>query len=271
MVVERFRIQTRVGEVSVRKTGRGAPTFFWHSLFMDSRSFDPVIERVSRHRTCIAVDGPGHGKSGDPGRLYDLDACADAALEILAALDVPQVDWVGNAWGGHVGAALAIRRAPEVKSLAAIASPMQAIESRLKSRVFVELFAVAGARGPARSGLVDGLLSPVSRRERPELEEMVVDAVSRPPRAGMVRAMRSVMLGRPSLVDELHRIRVPTLFATSDHEMWPLWMVERQAARIPNARVHLFSNTRHLPPLEDPDQAVGALEAFWAESKSGNA
>src|SRR5258706_12062257 len=101
-------IDTEVRKLAVYDQGRGAPVFFWPSLYVDHTTFDGVVAEIASERRCILVDGPGHGKSPGPGRTYDLDACARAALQVLDALHVDEVDWVGNAWGGHVGVCAAI-------------------------------------------------------------------------------------------------------------------------------------------------------------------
>ena len=98
------RIPTRVGSLAVRVLGDGPPAVLWHSLFVDERSWQRVEDALARDRCLVIITGPGHGESSDPGHRYSLDDCAAAAGEVLAALGIDEpVDWVGNAWGGHVG------------------------------------------------------------------------------------------------------------------------------------------------------------------------
>ena len=98
-------IETRVGRLRVEVIGdRGPTALLWHSLFVDERSWDRMLPRLVARRRLVVVTGPGHGVSTDPGRRYTLDDCAEAAVQVLDALSVREpVDWVGNAWGGHVG------------------------------------------------------------------------------------------------------------------------------------------------------------------------
>jgi pimeloyl-ACP methyl ester carboxylesterase len=82
----------------------------WHSLFVDDRTWNRVEDDLARARSLVIITGPGHGNNPDPGRRYDVDECAEAAADVLAALRVDEpVDWVGNAWGGHVGVVFAAR------------------------------------------------------------------------------------------------------------------------------------------------------------------
>src|SRR5215207_3906431 len=104
MTDEPHRIPTRVGSLAVRVRGDGPAAVLWHSLFVDERSWQRVGDELARDRRLVIITGPGHGASSDPGHRYSMDDCAEAAGEVLAAhkIDEP-VDWVGNAWGGHVG------------------------------------------------------------------------------------------------------------------------------------------------------------------------
>ena len=101
-------IETEVGRLAVFEEGRGPVLFFWPSLYLDHRSFEAVIGELASERRCVVVDGPGHGRSPGPGRPYDMATCARAAIQVLDALGIAAVDWVGNAWGGAVGVRAAI-------------------------------------------------------------------------------------------------------------------------------------------------------------------
>jgi pimeloyl-ACP methyl ester carboxylesterase len=82
---------------------------------------------LAEERRVIGINGPGHGSSADPGRRYTLPECADAAAQVLDALGVVEpVDWVGNAWGGHVGILFATAWPRRCRSLVTIGSPVQA-------------------------------------------------------------------------------------------------------------------------------------------------
>ena len=97
-------VQTRLGKLAVREYGRGAVAVLWHSMFVDSSSWARVIEPLSRHRRLVVVDGPGYGASDELRRVTTMTRCADAAADLLDGLGITEpVDWVGNAWGGHVG------------------------------------------------------------------------------------------------------------------------------------------------------------------------
>ena len=64
----------------------------------------PAPPYPEQDRRLVIINGPGHGASGDPGHRYSLRDCVTAAGQVLDRLAIGgAVDWVGNAWGGHVG------------------------------------------------------------------------------------------------------------------------------------------------------------------------
>ncbi len=101
-------ISTCVGRLHVRVVGAGPGAVLWHSLFVDSLSWQGVEPALARLRTLVLIDGPSHGGSEPAQHEFSLEDCARAAVEVLVELGIDEpVDWVGNAWGGHVGIVLA--------------------------------------------------------------------------------------------------------------------------------------------------------------------
>ena len=86
IVDERHTVETSVGPLAVRVLGQGPTAVLWHSLFVDDRSWGRVENELATQRRLVIITGPGHGASGDPGRRYTLDDCAEAARAVLDAV-----------------------------------------------------------------------------------------------------------------------------------------------------------------------------------------
>jgi pimeloyl-ACP methyl ester carboxylesterase len=133
-------VDTAVGRLKVTTAGAGAPAVLWHSLFADERSWGRVAAELAQDRRLVLITGPGHGESGDPGRRYNLLQCALAGTQVLDALGVADpVDWVGNAWGGHVGVRFATEYPSRIRSLVALGTPVQALApaDRVQTRFLI--------------------------------------------------------------------------------------------------------------------------------------
>ncbi len=227
------RIPTRVGSLAVRVRGEGAAAVLWHSLFVDERSWQRVEEGLARDRRLVIITGPGHGMSGDPGHRYSLDDCAAAAGEVLAALDIREpVDWVGNAWGGHVGVVFASTWPDRCRTLATFGTPIQAYgwSERVLFRLLLAVYRVVGMQGFLSSGIVDALLSTRTRSTDREAVALVLDCLRDMNRRALANAMVSISIRRRDLTPRLAAVRCPTIFVTgSDHAEWTLEQAETKS------------------------------------------
>jgi pimeloyl-ACP methyl ester carboxylesterase len=265
---ERRRILTQVGELAVRLLGDGPHAVLWHSLFVDERSWQRVEDELARDRRLVIITGPGHGASADPGHRYTLDDCAVAAGEVLAALGIDEpVDWVGNAWGGHVGIVFAATRPDRCRTLVTLGTPIQAYtrSEQLLFRVLLAVYRVAGMIGYISSGIVEALLSPRTRANDPEAVALVLDCLRTMERRALTNAMRSISLGRPDLTPRLGAIHCPSVFVTgSDHENWTPEQAEAKSRLLAAGSVAVVPDTAYLTPLEAPEQTARIIRDHWA-------
>ena len=159
---ERRTIETQTGPLAVRVRGQGPTVVLWHSLFVDERSWGRVENDLATQRRLVIVTGPGHGASGDAGRRYTLDDCAEAAGTVLDNLGLHDpVDWVGNAWGGAVGLVFAARWPERCRTLVTLGTPVQSLSLVERTRTIGLLIAyrLLGPAGFIRKGVVDTLSS----------------------------------------------------------------------------------------------------------------
>ncbi|MBW0092358.1 alpha/beta hydrolase [Pseudonocardia sp. KRD-184] len=259
-------ITTAAGRLHVRTIGSGPPALLWHSMLVDCRQWSRITARLAQHRTLVLVDGPGHGRSGPPPCGTGLADCADAAAQVLTHLGLGAVDWVGNAWGGHVGLVLAARRPDLCRTLTAVAAPPTPLPPAQRRRIgrLVTAYRLLGAARPLRSAVATSLLSPATAATDPAAVALVTDAFAAAPRTGMHRVMTEMMLRRPDLTAEVSRIAAPTLLVAGAQD--PIWSPARAAAAaaaMPRATAAGVDGAGHLPPLEAPDAFADLVLGLW--------
>lgn len=269
-MVEKEFIQTVAGRLAVDAFGTGPVAVLWHSLFVDERSWHRVTGDLARDRRLIVITGPGHGESADPGRRYTLRDCARAAVEVLDALGVTEpVDWVGNAWGGHVGVLVATAHPRRVTSLVMMGTPVQELSAAERRRVRL-LLGAHRLLGPAAfiaDGLVETMLSPATRVGDPEAVALVRDTFAEADRRGLRNAVVCISLRREDLIDLLPGVTVPTLMITGEqHSGFTPAQAASAAAAMPDGRVAVVPDAAYLVPLEQPEAVVGLVRAFWAST-----
>lgn len=120
------RIRTGAFESNVHDLGSGRPVLFIHgsgpgvSAWANWRLAMPVL---AQSRRVIAPDMVGFGYTDRPaGITYSMGTWVQQALDLLDALDLPQVDLVGNSFGGALALALTIRAPERVRRLVLMGS-----------------------------------------------------------------------------------------------------------------------------------------------------
>jgi pimeloyl-ACP methyl ester carboxylesterase len=262
-------VPTSLGRLNIRQVGSGPPALLWHSLWVDSKSWGPVADALSAHRRLVVVDGPGYGGSDPIHRDFTLADCCDAAVEVLDHLGVDgPVDWVGNAWGGHVGITLAAARPERVRSLVTINAPLLPVGRRQRWTTSYPLALIYRLIGPSpvvANPLFDTLLGAEAFKAQPDRAAALVEAFRHADHESMRRTIRFMHRWRP-LTDTLSAITAPTLFLTGavDGQDWSPTRARPAAAMMPDARVVPLRGSGHVSPLLlDTDLIASTVAEFW--------
>lgn len=261
-------VTTDLGRLHVQRTGTGPPVVLWHSLFVDSRAWGPLIDELAAQRAVYAIDGPSHGKSASVTRDFTFEEVVASAEQTLDGLGLSEpVDWVGNAWGGHVGIRLAT--GTRLRSLTTIGTPIQGftlMEKLTKAWPLVHLYRLAGPNGFVVKQLMDSLVGKDSIAAQPDQAEAITSSFRDADRAGMYHAMQSMMLQRTGIESLLGDIKVPTLVMTvrDDVTGWRPDEARRTCQAIPDCRVEEVAGTGHISPLlVDRDRILRLVDQFW--------
>lgn len=263
------RIPTRLGALGVRVIGSGPPALLWHSLFIDSTSWDRVCTHLARHRTLILVDGPCHGSSEPHHQRFSLRDCAEAAGQVLTELEPgAAVDWVGNAWGGHVGIVFAESARDRLRSLVTIGTPVEALTRAERRRIIplVAAYRALGPVGPLVKGVEKALLGEGHGADE---ARFISEPLRAAQRKGMHNAMRSVMLGRPDLLHLLPDIDVPTRFvAVKDDPLAPVEKAQAASRLLPRGSTAVVPGGGHVSPLlQSAPRLAEVIVDFWESAK----
>lgn len=271
-VVEQRRVETQVGQLAVRVLGQGPIAVLWHSLFVDERSWGRVENELATQRRLVMITGPGHGASGDPGRRYTLDDCAEAARAVLDTVgpDEP-VDWLGNAWGGSVGLVFAARWPERCRTLVTLGTPVQSLTlvERFRTMSLLVAYRLLGPAGFIRKGTVDVMLSARTRTQDPAAVALLEDALIHADPAALSNAIVSISLRRSDLTQRLAEISVPTLFVTgSDHKGWTPQQAVAASQVLPHGSTAVVADASYLVPFENPAATIQLVRQFWDDHSS---
>src|ERR1700724_2718907 len=111
-------IETPSGRISYVEAGSGPVTLFVHGVVLNKHLWRHQVAGLSDIRRCIAVDLLAHGDTEiAPEQDVSVTANAKMLREFLDALQIDQVDLVGNDSGGGIAQIFAALYPERVRTL----------------------------------------------------------------------------------------------------------------------------------------------------------
>src|ERR1700719_2059977 len=96
-------VQLASGRISYAEAGSGPVALFVHGVLLNSHLWRHQIAGLADVRRCVAVDLLAHGDTDiDPNQDVSVTANAKMLTQLIDALDIDQVDVVGNDSGGGI-------------------------------------------------------------------------------------------------------------------------------------------------------------------------
>lgn len=244
----------------VRLCGAGTPLLLLHGFMGRGSGWAAHATVFAKHFLVIAVDLPGHGRSGiplDPARA-SVERSADDLATILAREGCAPAHVLGYSLGARVALRLAAA-CPDVLRRLVLESPSAGLATDPERRARRAADADRAARLER-----DGIEAFVDEWER---EPVFASQMGLPPaRAARLRSER--LRNRPAglaaslrgsgqgSMDPLHErlagIRTPTLVIAGALDPTGRARAETVAAGIPGTRLEILSGAGHNPHLETP-------------------
>lgn len=248
-----------------RHEDRASPSvLLLHGWGCDSTIFSFIESILMENATTLALDFPGHGKSGEPPRPWDVQDYAAMVRELLEENRLQPVDIVAHSHGGRVALMVASQYPSLVRKLiitggAGIKKPVSESQSKRTQRfkryngLLEQMKAV-----PAMGKLVEGWQTKL-RNHYGSPDYVKLDEVMR---------KTFVKLISQDLLPVLEKIQAPTLlvWGSADTET-PLWMGQQMEQSIPDAGLVIFEGRGHFAFLEEWRRFVLIAQKFLLEEE----
>jgi pimeloyl-ACP methyl ester carboxylesterase len=149
-------VQTASGRISYLECGTGPVALFVHGVLLNAHLWRHQLTELSDIRRCLAPDLLAHGDT-EIGLDQDVSvsACAEMLRQFLDALDIQQVDLVGNDSGGGIAQIFAARHPDRVRSLTLTNCDAHDNWPPEPFKPFLEMAAAGGLRPTLEAMLAD--------------------------------------------------------------------------------------------------------------------
>jgi pimeloyl-ACP methyl ester carboxylesterase len=275
----RRSIQTASGRISYQEQGAGPVALFVHGVLLNGHLWRHQLADLSDIRRCIAVDLLAHGQTEiAPGQDVSVTANANMLEEFLDALNIRQVDLVGNDSGSGIAQIFAALYSERVRSLTLTDGDTH---DNWPPEAFQPFLAMAVAGG--LQGTLDAMLSDKSVYRSPHAlgpayehpERVTDDSIEQYLRPLVATAQRTQDLQRflaafdskhtLAVEERLKTLQVPTLIVWGTDDVyfdvkWSRWLADL----IPGTRRRVeLKNARIFFPEERWEEFNRELRAHW--------
>jgi pimeloyl-ACP methyl ester carboxylesterase len=272
-------VQTASGLISYTEQGAGPVALFVHGVLLNGYLWRHQLDDLSNIRRCIAVDLLAHGDTEiAPDQDVSVTANAKMLKEFLDALNIDQVDLVGNDSGGGIAQIFAALYPRRVRSLALTDCDTHDNWPPEAFKPFLAMAAGGGLRGALETMLADKgvyrspqALGPAY--EHPE--QLSDDSIERYLRPLVKTEQRTRDLQRflaafdnkhtVAIEAKLKRLQAPTLIVWGTDDVyfdlkWSHWLAEN----IPGTRRRVeLQGARIFFPEERWQEFDKELRAHW--------
>jgi pimeloyl-ACP methyl ester carboxylesterase len=188
-----------------------------------------------------------------------------AMTEALLAGTPPRFTLIGLSLGGYVAFEVIRRQPQRLERLALLDTTAAADSTARRAGRLADIAKV-------REGGIEALIPELPARwllpahaERAALAGLMADMARSVGARGQLNQQRA-MLARPDSLEDLSKLRVPTLLICGEQDrVTPVADHQAMAARISGARLAIIAECGHLSTLEQPDE-VTRLLAQWLAS-----
>ena len=266
--MEQRTVDTALGRIGVRTVGEGDAILFWPSLLMTGDMWSAQAEHFSARHRVVLIDPPGHGESQKLTKTFTFEECAQCVVDVLDHLGIERAHFVGNSWGGMIGATFVathpdrVGNAVLMNCTASAAGTRQKLEYAYMLRLAKLL---GGVRPPLTRSVLKSFLGPTTFRTRPDVVAYVRKTVETVDMESGSWAARSVVPLRPDQRALLGRASTPVLVvAGAEDATFPNHETKAMADAIPGSSFVVLDGVAHLAALENPALINEVVEDFLA-------
>jgi 2-succinyl-6-hydroxy-2,4-cyclohexadiene-1-carboxylate synthase len=248
--------------LATRRTGAGPRVVLVHGFTQTGASFDALTGALADRFEVVAVDLPGHGRSG----AIAVSGLREAAARLGEAGG--PATYVGYSLGGRIALTLALTDADLVDRLVLVSTTAgiedgaaRAERRRADGALADRLDPPSGSGIDLEAFLAEWLTSPLFAHLEPQSQGLEARRENTP--AGLAASLRAMGTGRqePSW-DRLGTLAMPVLAIAGERDSAYVAHANRIAGLVSNGRAEILPGVGHAVPFEAPEAFARLLTDF---------
>jgi 3-oxoadipate enol-lactonase len=256
-------IETNGTKIYCELTGRKqAPVVVLsHSLACSQVMWWPQLELLEDHCRVLRFDTRGHGKSEATTGAYSLQQLVDDAINMLDALKIDRVHWVGLSMGGMIGQGLALGHPGRLSSL--ILADTAAIIPAEAQPIWQERIdaAIKGGMQAVAESTLERWFTPGYLKKNPPEIDRIRQQILATPVDGYVGCSEAIR--RLNYLEQLEAVELQTLILVgADDPGTPVSASEAIHAQIKDSKLVIIPQAAHLSNIEQADVFNEHVMAF---------
>jgi pimeloyl-ACP methyl ester carboxylesterase len=249
--------------------GQGDVLLLVHGWAGNSWNWMSVFPSLAQHHRVIALDLPGHGKSGCPKDFsFTAPAYADFLIQVMDRLKVQKATLVGSSMGGAIVAWAAILHPDRVERLILVDAAGTSVQNpKMKAAgglmtagnviPLIHLFFPVNEKSQAQV--------PVSEQKRVILAEQLYKSDRKKCAArALAKSMKS--MSKDIVDSRLGEVRAKTLVIWGSNDgLLPIAAGELYRDKIPGAKLVIIEGGDHTSMQWKPEEFLKVVDSFMAQ------
>ncbi|QXI19388.1 alpha/beta fold hydrolase [Pseudomonas hamedanensis] len=240
--------------------GHGAPLLLVHGLGSSTLDWEMQIPALAAHYRVIVADIRGHGRSDKPRERYSIAGFSADLVALAEHLKLGPVHYVGLSMGGMIGFQLAVDQPQLLKSLTIVNSaPQVKVRTRDDYWQWFKRWSLMRLLSLETIGKALGSkLFP--KPEQADLRRKMAERWAKNDKRAYLASFDAIVGW--GVQERLSRVSCPTLVISADRDYTPVALKETYVKLLPNARLAVIADSRHVTPLDQPERFNQTLLEF---------
>jgi pimeloyl-ACP methyl ester carboxylesterase len=243
--------------------GQGNTIVLLHGYLETSDIWNGFANELAKNCRVIAIDIPGHGRSGKMSEIHTMNLMAEAVDAVIKSLGIDKVFIVGHSMGGYVTLAYLANYLHKVSGICLFHSTPFADSEEKKANRNREIEIIKQGKqellftvNPAKGFADDNL-----ERLENKVEWAQKIAAQSPPE-GIIALVEGMKI-RPDRQELLKETTTPILYILGKKDNYiPFNMMYPVAKRSPKGEILVLENSGHMGFIEEEGICLEVLKSF---------